>query len=288
MIIDAHAHLGEFGKHWSKELCLVVLPPDMGIEPRININPDELQRRINDSNIDKIFLFAHDLDRPWKSKCPNEYVADVVARDPEHFVGFASVDPLGGIKSVDELEHAVKDLGLKGLKLLPAYSGCAPGDPRVFPVYESARDLGVPVTVHTGFATSQSLMSHDKPDSVDEVAIQFPDLRIIIAHMGFLWSNTALMVMWKHGNVYGDLAGWSFMPFDLLTRTLSYAKHLGVIHKILWGTDYPFCESAATHLQDIDRMRRIPAYSAKIGIDPQLTPSDIEKVLGNNALSILQ
>ena len=131
-------------------------------------------------------------------------------------------------------------------------------------------------------------MSHDRPDSLDEVAIQFPRLKIIIAHMGLLWSNTSLMLMWKHRNVHGDVSAWSFMPFDFLVRALCYAKQLGVLRKVLWGTDYPFCESIATHSQDIEKMRRIPSYTARIAIDPQLSASDIDAVLGSNASRIIE
>lgn len=288
MIVDAHVHAGEFGKHWSRELCRVIQPPGSGLPERIDVNLDDLKKKMDASKVDKAFLFAHDLARPWKSKCPNEYVASFVARNTDRFVGFASVDPLGGDSSVHELKHAVKNLGLKGLKLLPAYSECAPGDPRVFPVYEAARDLHIPVTVHTGFATSVSLMGHDRPDSLDDVAIRFPDLKIIVAHMGLLWSNTALMLMWKHRNVFGDISAWGFMPFDYLVRTLCYAKHLGVTGKILWGTDYPSLEPIATQAQDIQRMRRIPAYAARIGIEPTVNQSDIEAILGDNALKVVE
>ena len=247
---------------------------------------EQLPRKLDEAGIEKAFLLAHDLDRPWKSKCPNEIVAAFVKRFPERFIGFAGVDPLGGRKSVDELEHAVKDLQLRGLKLLPAYSGCAPGDRRVFPVYEAAQALGIQgVTIHTGFATSTTELGHDRPDTIDDVAIQFPKLRLIIAHLGLLWANDALMLLMRQANIFADISSWSLMPFDLLVRSLSCAKHLGVLNKIMWGSDFPFLVTVSTQRQDIERLRRIPAYSSRIGIEPELTSTDIEAVLGENALN---
>lgn len=286
MIVDAHMHVGK--RYWSKELLDVCFPSTTG-STFVDVQLDELPSKLDNANIDKAFLFAHDLERTWKSKCPNEVVAEFTMRFPERFVGFASVDPLGGLKSARELEHAVKDLHLKGLKLLPAYAGCAPGDPRVFPIYEAAQNLGVQaVTVHTGFATSVSVLEHDRPDTLDAVAIQFPKLKIIIAHLALLWANDALMILWRQPNVFADISSWSLMPFDFLVRTLSYAKHLGVLNKIMWGSDYPFLGTVSTQAQDIERLRRTPACSARLGIDPQLTSADIETILGSNALNLVK
>ena len=292
MIVDAHVHaFGEPG-FWSKELFSVFQPTGVGLPDFVTPSRglakpmEQLPGKLDEAGIEKAFLLAHDLERPWKSRCPNEVVAAFVKRFPERFIGFASVDPLGGRKSVDELEHAVKDLHLHGLKLLPAYSGCAPGDRRAFPVYEAAQDLGIQgVTIHTGFATSTTQLAHDRPDTIDDVAIQFPKLRLIIAHLGLLWANDALMLLMRQANIFADISSWSLMPFDLLARTLSYAKHLGVLNKIMWGSDFPFLVTVSTQKQDIARLRKIPAYSSRIGVEPELTSDDVESVLGDNALN---
>ena len=84
----------------------------------------------------------------------NDYVAALVEGHPEQFMGFATVDPWKDRWAVNELERAVKELGLRGLKLHPIHQAFFPGDPRFYPLYEKCAELGVPLLLHSGFAAA--------------------------------------------------------------------------------------------------------------------------------------
>jgi predicted TIM-barrel fold metal-dependent hydrolase len=176
----------------------------------------------------------------------NDYVAGIVAKHPKQFIGFASVDPWKGKQAVTELQRAVKDLGLKGLKLHPGQQAFYPNDEKIYPLYEKCVELGVPVLYHSGFAASGLGMpggggiklKYSAPiPYIDDVAADFPDLTIVMAHAGWPWTEEQIAVALHKPNVYIDLSGWSprYLPEALVRETGSRLKD-----KVLFGSDYPY------------------------------------------------
>ncbi|MEP7060328.1 MAG: amidohydrolase family protein [Actinomycetota bacterium] len=175
----------------------------------------------------------------------NDYIAAVVRADPERFIGFASVNPAyrGVDAAVDELERAVTELGLSGVKLYPMYQHWAANDPELgFPIYRKAQELGIPVMIHQAGSTRiDAKLELGRPAMLDDIGREFRDLRVIIAHCGLPWVDEALFLLTKHPNFYAEL---SYLIATLTRRDLflflSRCEPMFVpLDKLYFGTDYP-------------------------------------------------
>jgi uncharacterized protein len=175
----------------------------------------------------------------------NDYVADVVRTYPDQFIGFASVDPWKGAMALQELERSVRELGLRGLKLHPTTQAFFPNDSRFYPLWAKCVELRLPVLFHSGQTGVGAGMpggggfklKYAQPiPAIDDVAADFPDLTIIMAHPAVPWQEEQLAVALHKGNVYIDLSGWS--PKYFRPVLLQYATTL-LQDKVLFGSDYP-------------------------------------------------
>ena len=178
----------------------------------------------------------------------NDYVADIVKNHPQQFIGFASVDPWKGKAAVQELERSVKELGLRGLKLHPVHQSFFPNDTHFYPLYEKAAELGVPVLFHSGFAGAGAgqpggagfKLKYSAPiPGIDDVAADFPQLTVIMAHPAWPWIEEQIAVALHKANVFLDLSGWSprFIPEALVRETNTRLQD-----KVLFGSDYPYIQ----------------------------------------------
>lgn len=176
----------------------------------------------------------------------NDYIAEIVNGSPDQFVGFASVDPWKGKWAVDELERSVKELGLRGLKLHPIQQAFFPNDSRFYPLYDKCRELGVPVLFHSGLAAAGLgtpggaglKLKYSAPiPGIDDVAADFPELTVIMAHPAWPWIEEQIAVALHKTNVYVDLSGWSpkYIPSDLIREANTRLQD-----RVLFGSDFPF------------------------------------------------
>lgn len=229
--------------------------PDMVIEEslrryfRLNDPPklaEELYTRYKEWDILGV-VFSVDAetvtgDRPDT----NDYVAELVNAHPEQFIGFATVDPWKDDRAVDELERAVTELGLKGLKLHPIHQAFFPDDTRFYPLYEKCVELGIPVLFHSGFAAAGIGMpggggmklKHAAPiPHIDDVAADFPGLTVIMAHPAWPWVEEQIAVALHKPNVYIDLSGWAprYIPPQLIHEVNTRLQD-----KVLFGSDFPY------------------------------------------------
>jgi predicted TIM-barrel fold metal-dependent hydrolase len=181
---------------------------------------------------------------PHPDRC-NDYIAACVRADPEHLIGFGSVNPLyrGTPAAVAELERSIVELGLSGIKLYPMYQHWAANDPDVaFPIYEKAQELGVPVMIHQAGSTRiDAKLELGRPGLLDDVGRVFRELRVIIAHTGWPWVDEALFLLTKHPNFYAEL---SYLIGSVTRRDLflllSKCEPMFVpLEKLFFGTDYP-------------------------------------------------
>jgi len=210
---------------------------------------------------------------------PNDYIAEVVQRYPKQFAGFGSVDPWKGVVAVREVERCAEDLGLIGLKFHPQQQQFYPNDRRFYPIYETAQKHGLVVLFHTG-TTGVGVgqpggggikLKYARPiPYIDDVAADFPELTIVMAHPSFPWQEEQLAVLVHKPNVYMDLSGWSPKYFSPLL--VQYAKTL-IQDKVMFGSDYPVI-SPERWLNDFD------------GLD---FPDEVkQKVLLDNAKKLLK
>lgn len=212
---------------------------------------------------------------------PNDYVAGYVRQHPEKLIGFASVDP-NDLDAPDQLEYAVTELGLRGLKLGPIYQHFDPLGEEAFRVYKVAERLGLPVMWHQGttFVRDAPLL-FARPAMLDEVARQFPDLRVVIAHLGHPWIEEAMATIRKHPHLYADISALETRPWQYYNGLVAAVEY-GVAHKLLLGTDYPF----STIQRTLDGLRSINRICEGTGL-PQIPPDVIDGIIERDSLELL-
>ena len=208
----------------------------------------------------------------------NEQVAELAAKNGR-FVGFASVDPAGK-DAPRQLEKAVRGLGLKGLKLDPALQRFHLDDRKLaWPLYQVCAELGVPVLIHCGMSWSLAGQAkYARPLALEEVAQEFPTLRIVIAHFGWPWVEEALLVALKYRTVYLDTSiVFSGTPADALRHVLAERIGLDVLERslpgqLLFGSSYPRA--------DIRRSARaVAALPLSPSLRERLTRTNAEELL---------
>jgi len=175
---------------------------------------------------------------------PNDYFAGLMKQHPKQFIGFGSVDPWKGQAAVREAKRCA-ELGLRGLKFMPNMQQFYPNDERFYPLWEAVQGLGLVVLFHTGTTGVGAgrpggggvKLKYSQPiPYVDDVAADFPELRIIMAHPAWPWQEEQLAVLVHKTNVYMDLSGWS--PKYFQPSLVQYANTL-LQDKVLFGSDYP-------------------------------------------------
>jgi predicted TIM-barrel fold metal-dependent hydrolase len=206
--------------------------------------PDEMYQEYKALDIMAV-IFAIDAEsRSGDRYVGNDYVAGVVAKFPDQFIGFASVDPWKGAMAVRELERAVKELGLCGLKMMQITQAFFPNDERFYPLWEKCSQLRIPVLFHTGQTGVGAgtpggaglKLKYSQPLHIDDVAADFAELTIIMAHPAVPWQEEQHSVALHKANVYIDLSGWS--PKYFRPVLVQYASSL-LQDKVLFGSDYP-------------------------------------------------
>ena len=201
-----------------------------------------------------------------KPQVPNERVAEFAARHADIMIAFASIDPTRGPAAVEEAKRLVASGGIRGLKLHPPLQQFFPNDRIAYPLYEVFAEAGLPVLFHTGHSGIGSGMpggggvrlKYGDPMHIDDVAVDFPELKIILAHPSFPWQDEAISICLHKPTVYIDLSGWSPKYFPPIL--IQYANTL-LKHKMLFGSDYPLITP--------DRWM---ADFAKIDIRPEVRP----------------
>ena len=144
----------------------------------------------------------------------NDRTAELVQSHPGQLIGFLSVDPLAP-GAVEEVDRGVHDLKLRGIKLGPNYQNFDPLCPEARAVYARAQTLGLPILFHQGTSpirTAPLRFAH--PLVMDEVAITYPELRIVMTHMGHPWQADTIVVIRKHPHVYADVSALFYRPWS--------------------------------------------------------------------------
>ncbi len=179
-------------------------------------------------------------DRP----VPNEEVAELAHENSDIMIPFASIDPARGREGIREARRLIDDFGIRGFKFHPQYQEYHANDPSAYPLYEVIAEAGLPALFHTGHSGMGTGMpggggirlKYGNPMDVDDVAVDFPDMPIILAHPSWPWQDEALSICLHKPQVYIDLSGWS--PKYFPPQLVHYANRQ-LRHKILFGTDYP-------------------------------------------------
>jgi len=208
-------------------------------------------------------------------------VADYVAAHPDRLIGFLSVDPTqDGWER--ELRAGREELGLRGIKLLPMYAGFSMDDPRLDPLWRYAEQHALPVLLHAGTTfIAQAPLAFTLPRLIEPVALKFPGVKIILAHLGHPYEAECLVTIRKHDNVFADVSALHYRPFQLY-HSLMLAQEYGVWPKLLFGTDYPFTTVNAS----IAGLRALNAMLEGTKL-PRLDVNQIEAMIQRDSLKLL-
>ena len=287
VIVDCHTHLFWYPDHLSEQFAsealaskLVKLERSGGAAYAASLDlhsydskPDEHWAASASADLVVVFGLQAHATGVW---VPNDLIADYVATHPEKLVGWSSVDP-NAPDCLEELDRCVLELGLRGLKVGPAYQHFDPRDRKHFPLWERAQELGIPVIWHQGttFPTTGRL-TESNPLLLEDVVMAFPDLRMIVAHLGHPWEEDLVALLRKAPNLYADISAVHYRPWRYYQAMVT-ALEYGVTHKLLLGSDFP-----SAKVDDvIAGLRSINAITEGTAL-PRI-PGDVqESIIGEN------
>ena len=277
MIVDVHTHVGEYPEHIGEKFASEAREawPEITLGGSLD---DHYRDALAD--VDQAIVLAFNAPAAG-FVVPNDYVASYVARDPARLIGFGSVDP-HDISAIDELERMKGELGLVGCKLGPIYQDVDPLGPEFLAVCGALERLELPMLIHQGttFSRAGSLL-YARPVLLDEIALRYPKLKIVIAHVGHPWCDEAIAVVRRHPFVYADISALVSRRWQLYQALLSAIEYR-VAHKLLFGTDFPFFSAKQT----IDGLRSVtgaPFGPSLPAIDEQV----VEDIIHRPSLELL-
>lgn len=292
MIIDIHTHTPQFRHAVPDELRKMnsTWRPD-AIRPGNYSWPEYLESQ---STVDKSVVFGIAWEPGEKvggSNGPgdvgdvadgvNDSTADFVRAYPDKLIGFMSVHPYD-FKVHDEMERARVDLGLKGIKLGANYQSFDPLETRALAIYAYAEKHGLPILFHNGTSAVKSAsIPAAHPLTVDEIASRYPELRIVMAHMGHPWTVDTAVVIRKHPHVYSDISGLFYRSFTHYEAMIK-ATEWNVLDKILFGSDFPI----ATPAETMAGLRNVNAIVEGTRL-PRVPEDKIEEIIHRNSLALL-
>jgi predicted TIM-barrel fold metal-dependent hydrolase len=269
MIVDCHTRIWEPNSSFAPAVRGLVAPP---------VQPDAAGYLEAVDPVDQAIVLGF-RSRYLEAEIPNRFVAEHVRRSAK-LVGFAGIDPSDrGWR--DELRLAQEELSLKGVLLSPALQGYHPADTLAMPLYEECVRRGLPVVIDQQPHHRAARLEFARPVLLDEVAREFPELRIVISRLGSPWVEEALVLLGKHGHVYADVAGLLHQPWRTYNALLS-AYEAGVMEKLLFGSDFPYREPA----ECIEALYSINQLSH--GTNLKAIPREqLRGIVERNALSLL-
>jgi predicted TIM-barrel fold metal-dependent hydrolase len=239
---------------------------------------DDLTEGMDEAGVAKAIILGQDThatpNPAFKNyTLKNDWIARIAAESGDRLVPFGGVDPNAGEESMKELRRAVKELGMRGLKVHSSANSMYPNDPRMFPIYDLCQERGLPILFHTGTTgLGDCEIKFSKPEFLDEVCQRFPDLKVVMAHFGWPWSDVTIAVALRNPNVFIDVSGWK--PRYLPASLLPYLDGI-LSDRFLFGTDYPMIKPKHW-MDDFDRNLR-----------PKLKQEVVEKLIRRNAERLL-
>ncbi len=211
-------------------------------------------------------------DMKYNIEIPYQQVADYCQAMPTRYSGLAGVDPFLGMEQLRDLEFAVKELGFVGAHAYPHWFRLAPDAAQWYPIYAKCCELDIPIMMQVGqnliYQKDIRLPSVARPILLDQIAIDFPELRLIGIHVGTPWADEMIAMAWKHENVFIGIDAYA--PKHLPPSLVHYMNSYGS-HKVLFGTDWPVID---------------PRRGMKEVAEFDLRPQALQRILRENALEV--
>ncbi|GMV96820.1 MAG: amidohydrolase [Phycisphaerae bacterium] len=280
MIIDCHTHVWESVEQLGQGMALwdtrtrqgsAASPPTARAEEHLAATPPADKAIV--LGLRSRYLNAH---------VPNEYISGYVRRHADRLIGFAGIDPTNPKEALRDLRRAHDELGLLGITLWPAGQDFHPACSSAMSLYAEAQRLGMPVMVHQDVQVSPaSKMEFARPFLLDEVAREFPALKIIISQLGYPWIDEAVALLTKHQNVFADISGLLHHPWRAYNALVT-AYQAGVMDALLFGSNYPFTSAAAC----IESLYSINHFCHGTNL-PNIPREQLRRIVERNALELL-
>jgi len=261
MIIDCHTHINNYHNEKVDSLseCL-----------------DNLQKEMKRNRVDCAVILTSYKVTPGR---PSTREVVKATRDLKHLTVVAGMSFLNYTPDdIAEVKEYLQEKSVRGLKLYPGYEPFFPSDPRMRPVFELAAEYNVPVMIHTGDTFSaKGKLKYSHPLNIDEVAVDFPDVNIVICHLGNPWFRDTMEVVYKNANVHTDISGLVLGDFTdrfeaYMRKQFSEMMLYGLEpDKVMYGTDWPISEMDSY----LDFMNELT-----------ITSKDKQKILYDNAAAM--
>ncbi len=230
------------------------------------VSLEDMIRRMDDAGIERSMLIAAKVGPADHRACyhvPYSMVADAVQKYPDRFLGLAGVDPTEGMRGVREMERAVREYGFIGAHLYPHWFELAPDHARYYPFYAKCVELDVPIQMQVGqslvYDKSFPRRSVGRPITLDSVACDFPELKLIGIHIGIPWTDEMIAMAWKHENVFigSDAHAPRYWPQSFIHYINTFGQD-----KVIFGTDFPVLDFKET-MRQIDELELRPVPKQK-------------------------
>ncbi|MFM9991258.1 MAG: amidohydrolase family protein [Burkholderiaceae bacterium] len=231
------------------------------------ISLETMLQRMDDAGIERAMLIAAkvgDRHHPYCYHVPYDLVKEAVAQYPNRFYALAGLDPTEGMNGVRALEKAVKEDGFIGAHFYPHWFELAPDHARWYPFYAKCVELDIPIQLQVGqsmiYDARYPRRSVGRPITLDNVACDFPELKIIGIHVGIPWTDEMIAMAWKHPNVYigCDAHSPQYWPESFVKYINSYGQD-----KVMFGTDFPILRFDRT-VQEIEVLNIRPGPLKKL------------------------
>ena len=279
MLVDVHSHYFHYPEHFSDDFRDQARRARKDVEVDLTVRWDEYHATATACEQTIVFGGKARLSGLW---VPDRAVAAYVAQQPDRLRAFLCVDPTQpGWR--DEMEEGHRDLKMKGIKLLPMYAGFKPNDRELDDLWAYATKHHLPVLLHTGTTfIDKAPLDCTLPRLIDDVAIRFPKVKIIMAHLSHPYEGECVVTIRKHPNVYSDCSALHYRPFQLY-HSLMLVQEYGVWNKVLFGSDYPFTTVDAS----LAGMRKLNDMLDGTAL-PRLDMDQMERMFFRETLQILE
>ncbi len=195
-------------------------------------------------------MWSYYYHRDFIMDYPIEAVAEAVAQSDGRIIGTVSYDPFRITKSCDEVERAVNEHGFRYVWFHPLSYGLPPNDRRFYPLYAKCAELDIAVGFQVGQSAEVLPSDCGRPMLADDVAIEFPELRINLSHTGWPWVDEWCSMLWRHPNVYGDIS--AYYPHSLDDRLVKFMDSSRGRDKVLFGTNGLGLERCKAEFLELD------------------------------------
>lgn len=278
MPVDVHSHYFLYPQHFSPEF-VKESKRGRNYEIDLTVRWEEYAAGATAATHTIVFGGKAKLAGLW---VPDSEIAAYAATQPDRLIGFLSLDPTQP-NWQDELREGHQHLKLKGIKLMPMYAGFYPNSRDLDPLWAYAEKNHLPVLLHTGTTfISKAPLDCTLPRLLDDVAIRYPNVRMILAHLGHPYEGECVATIRKHANLYADCSALHYRPFQLY-HSLMLVQEYGVWDKVLFGSDYPFTTVDAS----LEGMRKLNEMLQGTAL-PRLDMDAMERMFVRDTLSILE